>query len=92
MASPESSPKHHLRVSSYDRVSSWLVSSLVVVGVTVGGLFFIYLTRQLLDEHYAVPVTPVGGKVANDGAIASVVNETIAPNEMPTPFFAQAQK
>jgi hypothetical protein len=59
MADPESIPKHHLRVSSYDRVSSWLVSALIVVGVTVAALVSIYFTRQLLEGHFSVPVTPV---------------------------------
>ena len=47
MASYESIPKHHLRVSSYDRVSSWLVSSLVVAGVTVAALVFIYFHASI---------------------------------------------
>jgi hypothetical protein len=60
MSDYESIQKHHLRVSSYDRVSSWLVSALVVAGVAVAALVFIYFTRQLLLEgDFAVPVTPV---------------------------------
>jgi hypothetical protein len=70
MATSESIPKHHLRVSSYDRVSSWLVSALVVVGVAVAALVFIYFTRQLLEEHFAVPVTTVGSGGGGTGGIS----------------------
>jgi cytoskeletal protein RodZ len=70
MATSESIPKNHLRVSSYDRVSSWLVSALVVVGVTVAALVFIYFTRQLLEEHFSVPVTPVGSGGGGTGGIS----------------------
>jgi hypothetical protein len=70
MSNPESSPKHHLRVSSYDRVSSWLVSALVVVGVAVAALVFIYFTQQLLKEHFSVPVTPVGSGGGGTGGIS----------------------
>jgi hypothetical protein len=69
VASYESIPTHHLRVSSYDRVSSWLVSSLVVVGVTVAALVFIYFTRQLLEGNFAVPVTPVSAGGGGTGGI-----------------------
>jgi hypothetical protein len=70
MADSESIPKYHLRVSSYDRVSSWLVSALVVVGVTVAALVFIYFTRQLLEEHFSVPVTPVGSGGGGTGGLS----------------------
>ncbi len=35
--------RQQLRVSSYDRVSSWLVSLLIMTCVTVGALVIIYL-------------------------------------------------
>lgn len=50
---------HQLRLSSYDRVSSWLISLLVVVGVAVTALVLIYVTRQLIIKDFSVPVTPV---------------------------------
>lgn len=59
MASSPSRPQHELRLSSYDRVSSWLISLLVVVGVTVGSLVLIYVTRELIIKDFSVPVTPV---------------------------------
>jgi hypothetical protein len=59
MASIPDRSQHQLRLSSYDRVSSWLISLLVVVGVTVGALVLIYITRQLVIKDYSPPVTPV---------------------------------
>lgn len=67
-------PKQHLRVSSYDRVSSWLVALLVVACVTVGGLLVIYFTRQLIEAQFAVPVTPVqagGGGTGGDTSLGA---------------------
>jgi len=52
-------PQHELHLSSYDRVSSWLISLLVVVGATVGSLVLIYVTRELIIKDFSVPVTPV---------------------------------
>ncbi|MEX2091154.1 MAG: hypothetical protein WD971_00680 [Pirellulales bacterium] len=49
----------HLRVSAYDRVSSWLVSLLVMTSVVVGSLLMIYFARQLATIEVAVPVRPV---------------------------------
>ena len=40
--------KHQLRVSSYDRVSSWIVALLIVTCVTVGALVIIYFTRKFI--------------------------------------------
>jgi hypothetical protein len=63
--------QHQLRVSAYDRASSWIVSMLVVTGVTVAGLLIVYFTRQLISERFAVPLTPVqsgGGGTGGMGA------------------------
>jgi hypothetical protein len=72
MATFQDSPKHQLRISSYDRVSSWLVALLVVVGVLVACLMMIYLSRQLVVERFAVPLTAVqnsgGGGTGGVGA------------------------
>ena len=71
MATYQHIPKHQLRVSSYDRVSSWLVALLVVVGVSVGCLMMIYFTRQFIVGRFAVPLTPVqsgGGGTGGVGA------------------------
>jgi hypothetical protein len=60
-----------LQLSAYARVSSWLISLLVVVGVGVGSLVLIYVTRQLIIKDYSVPVTPVytggGGGTGGEG-------------------------
>lgn len=67
---PERRP-HQLHLSLYDRVSSWLISLLVVVGVTVTALFLIYVTRQLIIKDVSLPVTPVytggGGGTGGEG-------------------------
>jgi hypothetical protein len=87
MANSESITKHHLRVSSYDRVSSWLVSALVVVGVTVTALVFIYFTRQLLEEDFAVPVTPVS---AGGGGTGGISNPTGTGQDLEPPGIEEA--
>ncbi|MEX2169302.1 MAG: hypothetical protein WD851_08325 [Pirellulales bacterium] len=69
-SAPSSSPaaphrRHYqLGVNSYDRASSMLVSLLIMVGVTVGGLLIIYFARQLMLSQVAIPVQPVslGGR------------------------------
>jgi hypothetical protein len=71
MATYQHIPKHQLRISSYDRVSSWLVALLVVVGVLVACLMMIYFSRQLIVERFAVPLTAVqsgGGGTGGVGA------------------------
>ena len=59
MSSVPSNSGIHLRVSAYDRVSSWLVSLLVMTSVVVGSLLMIYFARQLATIEVAVPVRPV---------------------------------
>src|SRR5689334_5600332 len=66
--------RQQLRVSSYDRVSSWLVSLLIVTCVTVGALMVIYFTRKFILADVTMPVTPVatggggtGGEVGTEG-------------------------
>jgi len=69
-----------LRVSAYDRVSSWLVSLLVMTSVVVGSLLSIYFASKLPTGEVAVPVTPVtlsggggggeGGQMGTGGEIA----------------------
>ena len=44
--------KHQLRVSSYDKVSSWIVSLLIITCVTVGALFMIYITQQVHRRRF----------------------------------------
>jgi hypothetical protein len=67
MATIDQNTKNELRVGSYDRVSSWLVSLLVVAIVTVGSLLIIYFTRQLIVVQYAVPITPVAAESGGGG-------------------------
>jgi hypothetical protein len=51
--------KYRLRVNAYDRVSSWLVSLLIISSFTVAGLLIVYFTRQFIVAAKAIPVTPV---------------------------------
>jgi hypothetical protein len=72
IAGPRS--KHQLRVSSYDKVSGWIVAMLIVTCVTVGALFLIYVTRKFIVTQFATPVTPFasgGGGVGGSGSTTS---------------------
>lgn len=59
MPTPREATKYRLRVNAYDRVSSWLVSLLIISSLTVAGLLIVYFTRQLIVAARAIPVTPV---------------------------------
>jgi hypothetical protein len=65
--------KNQLQVSSFDRVSTWILSMLIVTCVAVGALFIIYFTRKFLVTQFAVPVTPIasggGGTGGKGGAL-----------------------
>ncbi len=72
MAVERSRAKNQLRVSSYDRVSTWIISMLVVACVTVTALCMIYFSRKFIVAQFAVPVSPVasggGGTGGNGGS------------------------
>jgi hypothetical protein len=53
------SAKYELRVNWFDRVSSLLVSLLVMCGAVVAGLVIIYFARRLHNSQRAVPIQPV---------------------------------
>jgi hypothetical protein len=59
MASVSPKRRNQLRISSYDRVSSWLLALLVITGVTVGCLVAIYLSETWASREVIVPVMPV---------------------------------
>ncbi|HJQ82294.1 MAG TPA: hypothetical protein VJ828_20195 [Lacipirellulaceae bacterium] len=59
MSVPQTTSRYQLRVNAYDRVSSLLVSVLVITGFTVAGLIIVYVARQLIDTQRAVPFQPV---------------------------------
>jgi hypothetical protein len=59
MATANRLPKNNLRLSAYDRVSSWLISLLAVVGLTVGALVLIFISRRFVITDFSAPVTPV---------------------------------
>jgi len=73
---PSTTPRsrQELQVSSYDKVSGWIVALLVVAGVTVGALFLVYITSHFVIGQFATPVTPVatgGGGVGGTGPLTS---------------------
>lgn len=80
--------KNQLRVSSYDKVSTWIMSLLIVTTVTVAALFVIYFTRKFIVGQFAVPVTPIasgGGGVGGTGGSPDVSDlETPTSDEAPT--------
>jgi hypothetical protein len=51
--------KYGLRVNAYDRVSSLLISLLVICTLTVVGLVIVYYTRKLITAQKAIPFQPV---------------------------------
>jgi hypothetical protein len=69
-----------LQVSAFDRVSSWLVSLLVMTSVVVGSLLSIYFAGKLATVDVAIPVQTVtlsggggggeGGQLGTGGEIA----------------------
>jgi hypothetical protein len=75
-----------LRVTSYDKVSSWIVSLLVVAGVTVGSLFLIFVTRNFIVGQFAVPVTPINTGGGGTGGVGGSSSET----EIETPGAEEA--
>ena len=73
--------KHQLRVSSYDKVSSWIVALLVITCVTVGALFIIYITSHFILGDFAVPVTPISTGGGGTGGVGG----TPGDGEVDTP-------
>ena len=76
MSTAPSKSQASLRVSAYDRVSSWLVSLLVMATVVVGSLLSIYFARKLATLQVAIPVKPVtlapqGGGGGGDGRMGT---------------------
>jgi hypothetical protein len=61
--------RQHLTVSAYDRVSSWLVSLLIIACVTVGSLLIIYFTHKFILTDFSAPVMPVASGGGGTGGI-----------------------
>ena len=85
--------RQQLRVSSYDRVSSWLVSLLIVTCVAVGSLMLIYFTRKFILAEVSIPITPIatggggtGGDVGTEGG-----SELDAPGVEDAPAINEPQ-
>src|SRR3954469_24113895 len=82
-----------LRVSACDRVSSWLVSLLIVTCVAVGSLMLIYFTRKFILADVSMPITPIatggggtGGDVGTEGG-----SELDAPGVEDAPAINEPQ-
>ena len=92
MRTNRSAAKNQLRVSSYDRVSSWIVSMLIVTCVTVAALFMVFVSQNFILKEFAVPVTPiatggggtggVGGSDSGGDVEAPSTDDTPIPEEM----------
>lgn len=77
MASVHQRSKNQLRINSYDRVSSWLIALLVITGITVGCLLFIYFTREVIRREVVLPVMPVSvGGGGTGGSMTSTDSGT----------------
>jgi hypothetical protein len=74
-------------------VSSWLIALLAVVGITVGALVLIFITRKFVITEFAVPVTPVqttgGGGTGGEGA-PGVGTDLEPPGIEAAPFIEEA--
>lgn len=59
---------YQLAVNSYERAASLLVSLLIMVGFTVGGLLIVFFAREVILSEVAIPVQPIslGGGRAPD--------------------------
>ena len=82
-------PKNQLRVSSYDKVSGWIVSLLIITCVTVGALILIYVSQNFIIGEFAVPVTPIstgGGGTGGVGGSSSGVEPDSPGAEDATAF------
>jgi hypothetical protein len=70
-----------LRVSSYDKVSSWIVSLLIIMGVTVGALFIIFITQNFIIGDFAVPIMPQSGGGGTTGMGGEAGDPDAPPDE-----------
>lgn len=72
-----------LRVSAFDRVSSWLVSLLVMTTVVVASLLSVYFAGRLARIEVTVPVQPVtlsGGGGGGEGGELGTGGEVALPD------------
>jgi hypothetical protein len=92
MATAGRLPKNNLRLSAYDRVSSWLISLLAVVGITVGSLILIFFTRKFVITDFSAPVTPVqtGGGGTGGTSETGVGNDLEPPGIEAAPLMEEA--
>jgi hypothetical protein len=70
MATIHHKRKNELRVSSYDRVSSWLLAFLVITGVTVAALLSIYFSQKWANRELILPVMPISTGGGGTGGTA----------------------
>src|SRR3954464_5667969 len=84
---------NHLRVSSYDRVSSWLGSLLIIACVTASALLIIYFTRKFILQDFSPPITPVamGGGGGTGGVGGTPGDKAEAPGFSDAPDASEPQ-
>jgi hypothetical protein len=72
-----------LRVSAYDRISSLLVSLLVMTSLVVAALLVLFFARKLITAQVAVPVKPIqfsgGGGGGGSGAGGMNLSQDLEP-------------
>lgn len=77
MSTARKNMNERLRVNAYDRVSSWLVSLLVIMSVSVGSLLLLYFARQLRSLEFAPAIRAVsaGGGGGGGGGMGDAATE-----------------
>ena len=88
---PRPISKYRLRVNSYDRVSSWLVSLLIISSFAVAGLLIVYFTRQFIVASKAIPVTPVEAPPPPGDAAMGLKHDPEPPGIEEAPDLVQPQ-
>jgi hypothetical protein len=83
MSTTRQSLNDRLRVSAYDRVSSWLISLLVISSVIVLSLLLLYFARQLRSFAISPAIKPIssgggGGGGGGAGDFAAGLDDELA--------------
>jgi hypothetical protein len=83
MSTTHHTPRSHLRVNTYDRISSMLVALLVMTTLAVAALLLLFFARKLITAQLAVPVRPIqfsgGGGGGGGGTSGLNLNQDLEP-------------
>jgi hypothetical protein len=83
MSTIHHTPRSHLRVNTYDRISSLLVALLVMTTLVVTALLLLFFARKMITAQLAVPVKPIqfsgGGGGGGGGAGGLNLNQDLEP-------------